>query len=450
MSFDTTIRSKIIIMSFITLITSNNVQSMEEDYTISSNVINTNNIRNNDEVKINSNDHHFHNLHNILDGEDITQHNHVIQNSVIYNSNDNLIRNIIKRFENHPTNYEQQTLEGINIINNKDYNQEYEKFLFSIDDSSIIQQNNIKEITNNIDTVVKDIILNRNEYDDDVLYKDKTEDEKVNSLCNAMINYYNGNLDRIFDNNCNCITNKYDISKIYIPFKLLQIMHNSIKKYDRDIAYKTINKVYNKNKDAVHDFFKDIYNSKKFNSEINKKEKGFLGSYNLERIPNNNELEEQKGKALADYWEYANRSTKMFPSINVHYTDKYLKEAYRRWSDNIQYDLNNIIEKSANGKSIDNILNYYARVANRAPNIYLSNNIIDFIHKKLGINDVIYFVDKFIKIKQQYLTEDDLPQGDNQNHPHGCHQDYGNFHNSLNEYPNGNIKEYKVNIYNQN
>ena len=74
-------------------------------------------------------------------------------------------------------------------------------------------------------------------------------------------------------------------------------------------------------------------------------------------------------------------------------------------------------------------------MANRSPNIYLSNDVIDFIYKKLDINDTIYFIDKFIKIKQNNLTEDDIPNENN------------NFQNIFNEYPNGNLKDYKINVY---
>ena len=491
MNLKATLCSKIIAMSFIALIT-NDVQSMEENCVTSGNdnEINTShrlnpveNIINNnisdDETNLQKNSvglkfktkkfdiespkrykmvaFNEQDMDYKLSINNFFKNNNIAHNSVVYNSNDNAIRKVMKSIDRHPTDYEQQKLEGINILNNREDNQEHEKFLFSINDSNTLPQDNIDEIKNNIDTMVKDVVLDRDNYDDDVLYKNKTEEEKANSLCNSMMRYYNGNSEYIFNNNAhnnNCIMNKYDSRKTYIPFKLLQIMYNSIKKYDRSVAYKTINLVYNKNKDTVHDYFKEIYSSEEFDPEINKKKKGFLGSYNLSHIPNHKELDEQKGKALADYWEYANRSTKMFPSINVHYTDEYLKEAHKRWSNNIQYDLNNIIEKNNNGRTIDNILNYYARVANRSPNIYLSNDVIDFIYKKLGINDVMYFIDKFIKIKQQYLTEDDLPQGDQHNHPgcvpHNCHQDYGHFQNLLDEYPNGNIKEYKVNIYNQN
>lgn len=453
MNLNTTMRSKIIAVSFIALITTNNVQSMEEECTPTENIINSNNkfhqtsnIVNN----INDDEEERNNDYNCLANLQIHKSSpkfsidNIIHNSVISNS---AIRKIIRsNINTHPADYTQQKLEGISIINNREYDQKYEKFLFSIDDSNTLMQDNIKEIEKDIDTVVKDVILDRYDNNDSVLYKNKIEEEKINTLCKAIISYYNGDSEY-------CVVNQYDTKKRYIPFKLLQIMYNSIKKYDIDIAYKTINKVYNENKDTVHNFFKEIYNSEKFDLETNKKNMGFLGSYNLNHIPNHKELNELQGKELADYWEYANRSTRMFPSINVHYTDEYLKEAYKRWSNNIQYDLNNIIEKSTNNKPIDNILNYYARVANRSPNIYLSNDVIDFIHKKLGIDDVIYFIDKFIKIKQQYLTEDDLPQSDHHNHPghpHDCPQNYGNFHNSLNEYPNGNIKEYKVNIYNQN
>ena len=77
-------------------------------------------------------------------------------------------------------------------------------------------------------------------------------------------------------------------------------------------------------------------------------------------------------------------------------------------------------------------------MANRFSNIYLSNDVIDFIYKKLGVNDVIYFIDKFIHIKQQHLIEEDLPQ------------DNANFINLFNGYPNGNLKYYNINIQTPN
>ena len=439
-----------------------NVQSMEENCNAINNIINTNrsqlidhhneSISDYDEEK-ESNYHSLINKHAPKLSAENLRHNNIIHNSVVYNSNNNMIRNIVKNIKKYPTEYKPQQLEGFKITMEPQYNQEYEKYLFSIDDSYLISKGNINTIQNDIDTIVKDVILDRN--DDDVLYINKTEEEKIKSLYNSIVNYYNSHAEYIFDHNIrnnqniqnsnniiqqnnNCIAKQYNASKTYIPFKLLQIIYSSIKKYGENIAYKTINRIYNYNRDQVHNYFKGIYENDEFNPEVNKKNKGFLGTYSLNNIPNHKELDKLKGKALADYWEYANHSIKMFPSINIHYTDEYLQEAHKRWTNNIQFTLNNIIEQNINNRPIDSILNYYTIVANRAPNIYLSNDVIDFIHKKLGINDTIYFIDKFIKTKQQYLTEDDLPNND------------AYFPNILNEYPNGNIKEYKVNIYNNN
>ncbi len=349
-----------------------------------------------------------------------------LKNSVVYSSNNNKkYNNIISNINKYPTDYKQQKPVELSFIKDKQYNQEYEKFLFSIDDSNIIAANKIKEIQDDINLLIKNNIFENNPVD------------KIQNFYNVLIHYYNNNADKILNKNA-CATSEYDASKTYIPFKLLQIMYTIVKKYGEDIAQKVINKVYNSNKDTVHEHFKKIYNKQEFTPEEHKKTRGFLGNYQINKIPSHKELDTLQGKALANYWEYANHNEKIFPSINVHYTEEYLQEAYRRWQNNIQHKLNNIIEESNKNKTIDNIVNYYAIVANRSPNIYLSNDVIDFVHNKLGINDAIYFIDKFINIKQQYMTEDDLPV------------DVAYFPNAFNEYPNGNLKEYKVNTYNPN
>ncbi|MBQ9441227.1 MAG: hypothetical protein IJU54_02385 [Alphaproteobacteria bacterium] len=448
--------SNLILMSLLALNISN-VQSMEDETKEDNSIINTHhyhsvinnvaNIANNNndyEEEVKNNDSQIFNANPLIDIQDpkfsianILQKN-IINNNSVYNSKDKMISNIIRSIDKHPTDYKQQKLEGISIINDKQNNTEYEKLLFSIDDSNLMPKNNIKPIKKELNTLVNDIILGKKNYDD-ILYNNKSEECKVIYLADALIDYYNNNVKRIFNNEPqNCIAGEYECSIRYMPFTILQMMYKTINKYNHNIACKVINRVYNKNKDQVKYYFNEIADQKEFNQETHKKNKGFLGSYDFEKIPSNKELDEKRGKALADYWEYANHSVKMCPSINVCYTDEYLKQAYNRYSNSIQYALNNIIEKNINNKPIDNVLNYYEIMANRAPNIYLSNNVIDFIHKKLGINDVIYFIDKFINIKQKHLIEEDLPQ------------DNANFINLLNEYPNGNLRDYNINIQTPN
>ncbi len=384
-----------------------------------------------------------HNISSIIDNNDLNvvdDNNVVPNNNVIYNSNDNRISNVVKSIKKQPDNYIQQKIEGLSIIKDKKHNKEYEQYLFSFNDNNIVPNNKIDNIKGEINNIVKDIVLDKNNCDA-IKYKQKTEEQRIDCLANAMIRYYSTHADYIFNQNIindNVNNNIYKYEESYIPFSILQIMYDSIGKYGKDIADKVINVVYNNNKDTVNDAFKEIYQNNKFDYEITKKNHGFLGAYSFNNVPNKKELDELQGKELANYWEHANHNEKIFPSVNVHYTDEYLKEAYKRWDDNIQFKLNTIIEQNIKNKPIEHILNYYSIVANRAPNIYLSNNVIDFIYKKLDINDTIYFIDKFVKMKQNYLTEDDVPSANN------------NFQNILNEYPNGNLKDYNLNVFDKN
>lgn len=379
----------------------------------------------------------FNSMSNIINNNDINGPN----NNVIYNSNDNRISNVVKSIKKQPDNYKQQKIEGLSIIKDNKHNKEYEQYLFSFDENNIIPRNKIDDVKEEINNVVKNIVLDKDNYND-IVYKNKTEEQRIDCLANAMIRYYNTHANYIFNqniiNNNGINDNIYEYEISYIPFSILQIMYDSIGKYGKNIADKVINVVYNDNQDKVNDNFKEICQNNKFDYEITKKKHGFLGSYSFNNVPNKKELDELQGKELANYWEHANHNEKMFPSVNVHYTDEYLKESYKRWNDNVQFKLNTIIEQNIKNKPIDHVLNYYAIVANRAPNIYLSNNVIDFIYKKLDINDTIYFIDKFIKMKQNYLTEDDIPSANN------------NFQNLLNEYPNKNLKDYNLNIYDKN
>ena len=386
----------------------------------------------------NNNENSVINISNIIENNDMNNNdiNEIVpNNNGIYNSNNHRISNVVKSIKKQPDNYKQQKIEGLSIIKDKKYNQEHEKYLFSFNDVNIIPNHRINEIKDKINNIITDTILDK-KINDDIPYKYKTTEQRINCLAESMIRYYNTNADYIF-NNGNNNNNSYEIS--YIPFSILQIMYDSIGKYGKNIADKVINVVYNKNKDIVNDNFKTICQNKKFDLESIKKKQGFLGAYSFNNIPNKKELEELQGKELADYWKHANHNDKMFPSINVYYTDEYLKESYKRWSDNIQFKLNNIIEENIKDKPIDHILNYYTIVANRSPNIYLSNDVIDFIYKKLDINDTIYFINQFVTMKQNYLTDDDVPN-----------ECAANFQNIFDEYPNGNLKDYNVNVYNKN
>ena len=361
--------------------------------------------------------------------------NSFVINNNVYDSNNIIRSNIAKHIFKPPNNYEHQNSINISILKNKQYDNKYEKLLFNLDDSYIIPKNKITKIQSDIYKLVKDIILDRiiGDYDENINYKERTEEEKIEYLSSKLMEYYCSHAGYIFGNYSN---NKYKSDKVYIPFKLLQIMYDSIS--DKDIAYKVVNNIYNNNKMQVNDYFKEIYNKSEFEQEEHKKTKGFLGIYSLDnKIPTREELDKVKGKALTDYWKYANHNDNMFPSINVQYTNEYLQESHKKWRDNIKFKLNNIIENSKE-KPIDHIINYYSIVSNRAPNVYLSNDVISFIHGKLGINDVIYFIDSFAKIKQNYIIDDDLPH------------DAANFNKILNEYPNGNLKVYNINVYDKN
>ena len=220
-----------------------NVQSMDENYNAINNIINTNRIQLTDHCNASISDgdeEKESNFHSLLNKHSPKLSiNNIANNSVVYNSNDNMIRNIVKNIKKYPTNYKPQQLEGFKITMEPQHNQEYEKYLFSIDDSYLISKCNIEKIQNDIDTIVKDIVLDRN--DDDVLYKNKTEEEKIKSLYNSIVNYYNSyaeyildpnmrnnqniqNSNNIMQHNNNCIVNKYDASKIYIPFKILNFV----------------------------------------------------------------------------------------------------------------------------------------------------------------------------------------------------------------------------------
>ncbi|MBR1944569.1 MAG: hypothetical protein IJ848_03840 [Alphaproteobacteria bacterium] len=366
----------------------------------------------------------------------IQNNNELHNNNMIYDSNKDKMFNIVKKIKKQQNNYKQQKLGELSIIKDKRNNNEYEKYLFNFNDNNLMPKDKIINITKEINNIARDIILDKDnnsicmDNNDNIAYKHKTEEQRVTVLSDAMMHYYN-----VHDNYLFKSDNTYKNQNTYIPFSILQIMYNAIGKYDKNIAYKVINSVYNMNKDEVYNQSKTISQDEKFDYELKKKQHSFLGSYYFNNIPNKKELDEMQGKTLTDYWKHVNHCDIIFPSINIYYTDNYLQEAYKHWDNNIVFKLNNIIEQNINDNPIEHILNYYSIMANRSPNIYLSNDVIDFIYKKLDINDTIYFIDKFIKIKQNNLTEDDIPNENN------------NFQNIFNEYPNGNLKDYKINVY---
>lgn len=115
-------------------------------------------------------------------------------------------------------------------------------YLFSIDDSYLISQENINKWKNGIESCMARMLDTKNY--DTIPYIKKSDKERTNDLCNNMIDYYNTHQMYIDKRKNNSIIND-------IPFIVLQIMYSTIEKHEQNIVDEAIKNIYIRNKQQV-------------------------------------------------------------------------------------------------------------------------------------------------------------------------------------------------------
>lgn len=115
----------------------------------------------------------------------------------------------------------------------------------NIDDNNLISNDNIKILQNGIDSIIRNMLDDKNY--DTTPYSQKSDKERIKDLCNNINEYCILN-HKYINHNINHFT------IIRIPSNLLQIIRNTIKKYEPNIVDEAMTSIINKNMQQVLDW----------------------------------------------------------------------------------------------------------------------------------------------------------------------------------------------------